>query len=96
MDTTALIIWAAFAVAMYAFLILPKKRQQQKQDAMLGALDEGDEVLLNSGIYGFVSAIDDSILWVEVAENVELKVARSSISGVVMNSTAEHNEDENE
>ncbi len=96
MDTTALIIWAVFAVAMYAFLILPKKRQQQKQDAMLGALDEGDEVLLNSGIYGFISAIDDSILWVEVAENVELKVARSSISGRVMKSTGTDEEDENE
>jgi preprotein translocase subunit YajC len=95
-DTTALIIWAVFAVAMYAFLILPKKRQQQKQDAMLGALDEGDEVLLNSGIYGFISAIDDSILWVEVAENVELKVARSSISGRVMKSTGTDEEDENE
>ncbi len=96
MDTTALIIWAVFAVAMYAFLILPKKRQQQKQDAMLGALDEGDEVLLNSGIYGFISTIDDSILWVEVAENVELKVARSSISGRVMPTTSANEEDENE
>lgn len=76
------ILLACFAV-MYMVLIVPKQRQQKKQTQMLASLEPGDEVLLNSGIFGFISTVEENVLWVEVAEDVELKVARSSVSGLV-------------
>ncbi len=78
------LLYAVIFAVMYAVFVVPKQRQQKKQAAMLAALEEGDEILLSSGIYGFVSAIDESVLWVEIAEDVELKVDRASVAGRVM------------
>ncbi|MCP3987650.1 MAG: preprotein translocase subunit YajC [Actinomycetia bacterium] len=68
---------------MYAVLILPQQRRNRDHKALLASLEEGDEVLMNSGIHGFISSVDREILWIEVADNVELKVSRSAIAGKV-------------
>ena len=68
---------------MYAALIWPQQRRNREHRALLASLSEGDEVLMNSGIHGFISAIEGDILWIEVAESVELKVARSAIAGKI-------------
>ncbi len=65
---------------MYVALILPQQRKTKEHRALLASLQEGDEVVLSSGIHGFVQAIDGNILWVEVADRVELKVDRSAIA----------------
>jgi preprotein translocase subunit YajC len=65
---------------MYVALILPQQRRTKEHRALLSSLAEGDEVVLNSGIHGFVSAIDADVLWLEVADRVELKVARSAVA----------------
>lgn len=81
---------AVFAVifgVMYAVLIYPQQKRQKETRLMLAALEEGDEVLLTSGVYGFITALDPRTVWVEVAPDVELKVSRSAIGGVVDDDT---------
>jgi preprotein translocase subunit YajC len=68
---------------MYFVLILPQQRRTREHKALLASLEAGDEVVMSSGIHGFVSAIDGEILWVEVAPNTELKVSKSAIAGKV-------------
>ncbi len=68
---------------MYAVLILPQQRRNRDQKALLAGLEEGDEVIMNSGIHGFISSVEGEILWIEVADKVELKVSRSAIAGKV-------------
>ena len=68
---------------MYAVLILPQQRRNKEHRTLLASLSEGDEVVLNSGIHGFISDIDKEIIWLEVAEKVELKVSRSAVAGKV-------------
>lgn len=65
---------------MYVALILPQQRKTKEHRALLASLQEGDEVVLNSGIHGFVQAIDGTVLWIEVADRVELKVERSAVA----------------
>jgi preprotein translocase subunit YajC len=36
--------------------------------------------VLNSGIYGFVSAVEDEWLWVDIADKVEIRVTKGSIA----------------
>lgn len=91
-----LVIPAILFAVLYAVMILPKQRQQKQHRALLASLDEGDEVLLSSGIYGFISSLDDTTLWIEVAENVELKVDRSSIADKVVGSDAGDSADDEE
>jgi preprotein translocase subunit YajC len=65
---------------MYLLLIRPQQKKQRAQQALLNQIHENDEVMLTSGIYGFVTAMDDDTVWVEVAEGVELRVVRGAIA----------------
>lgn len=81
-------------VLMYAVLILPQQRRTREHKALLASLDVGDEVLTSSGIYGFVAALEDDVLWLEVADGVELKMSRSSVANkVVLKDTVEDDDD---
>ena len=66
--------------AMYFLLLRPQRKRQKEAQNLQSSIAEGDEVVLNSGIYGFVSAVEDELLWVEIAENVEVRVAKGSVA----------------
>jgi preprotein translocase subunit YajC len=66
--------------AMYFLLLRPQRKRQKETANLQKGIAEGDEVVLNSGIYGFVSAVDDEWLWLDVAEKVEIRVAKGSIA----------------
>jgi len=71
-------------VLMYAVLILPQQRRNREHKELLASLEEGDEVLTSSGLYGFVAALDNEVLWLEVAEGIELKMSRGSVASKVV------------
>lgn len=81
-------------VLMYAVLILPQQRRNKEHKALLASLEVGDEVLTSSGIYGFVAALDNDILWLEVAEGVELKMSRASVGNKVVLKDTEPDDDD--
>jgi preprotein translocase subunit YajC len=66
--------------AMYFLLLRPQRKRQKETANLQKGIAEGDEVVLNSGIYGFVSAVEDEWLWLDVAEKVEIRVAKGSIA----------------
>ena len=66
--------------AMYFLLLRPQRKRQKETRNLQSALQEGDEVVLASGIYGFISAIEDGYVWLDIAEKVEIRVARSAIA----------------
>ncbi len=67
-------------VAMYFVMIRPQKRRMREAQTLLRQLTDGDEVITTGGIYGFINAIDGDTLWLDVADNVEIRVHRSSIA----------------
>ena len=66
--------------AMYFVLLRPQRKRQKETANLQKGIAEGDEVVLNSGIYGFVSAVEDEWLWLDVAEKVEIRVAKGSVA----------------
>jgi preprotein translocase subunit YajC len=66
--------------AMYFLLLRPQRKRQKQAQVLQSSIGEGDEVILNSGIYGFVSAVEDNYIWLDIAEKVEIRVARSAIA----------------
>lgn len=75
-------------VAMYFLLLKPQRKRQKEARNLQNTLGEGDEVILNSGIYGFVSSVENDYLWLDIAENtpgksIEIRVARSAVARVV-------------
>ena len=69
-------------VAMYFLLIRPQRRRMRDQQSLMTQLEEGDEIITNGGIYGFITAIDGDVLWVEIdaEKNVEVRIHRSAIT----------------
>lgn len=66
--------------AMYFFLLRPQRKRQKDVSNLQASIAENDEVVLNSGVYGFVSAIEEEWLWIEIAEKVEIRVSKGSIA----------------
>ena len=90
-----LLIIVAFAF-LYFVLVRPQKRRQVEQARLLGNLEVGDEVVTAGGIYGHITSIEGDDLMVEIAPQLEVRVARRAIGGVVKSEDAEPDEAEQE
>ena len=69
----------ALPVLMYFLLIRPQQRRLKEQKALLSAVEEGDEIVTTGGIYGYVNAVEDDTIWLEVAEGVEMRIAKGAV-----------------
>jgi preprotein translocase subunit YajC len=91
-----LLIIVAFAVLWFV-LIRPQKRRQLAQQKMLNQLNIGDQVVTAGGIYGEITAIDDDEdVTVRIAPQLEVRVARRAIGGVILPDEPEPEEPEPE
>ena len=66
--------------AMYFLLLRPQRRRMKEAQQLVSTVQEGDEVITNGGIYGFVNAIDGDTIWLDIADNTEIRVHRSAIA----------------
>lgn len=73
-----LIVFAIF----YFLMIRPQQQQQKKHKAMIEALKKGDEVITRAGIIGTIYGIADSIVTLEVENNVRFKMLRDQIASL--------------
>ena len=90
-----LLIIVAFAF-LYFVLVRPQKRRQSEQARLLGSLAVGDEVVTAGGIYGHITSIDGDDLMVEIAPQLEVRIARRAIGGVVKGDADEPEETQTE
>jgi preprotein translocase subunit YajC len=69
-------------VGFYFLLIRPQRNKQRAQQAMLSALEVGDEVMTSGGIFGTVIDIDEDegVVTVEIAPGTQVKMLRQGIS----------------
>lgn len=79
----------AIGAIFYFLVIAPANKQRRQTQEMLAALKKGDRVLTTGGLYGTVQGIENDVVYLKVAENVKLKVARSAVSGLANESGAE-------
>tara|TARA_Y100001960_G_C14230508_1_gene613462 strand:+ start:256 stop:573 length:318 start_codon:yes stop_codon:yes gene_type:complete len=79
-------------VLMYMFLIRPQQKKVKAQQQLVRSIQPGDEVLLNSGIYGVVNEVDDDVVWLEVSQDLELKVLRTAVERRLTENTDEVDE----
>jgi preprotein translocase subunit YajC len=71
-------------VAMYFLLIRPQRRRMREQQALQSALAVGDEIVTTSGIYGTITGeYDDATFWVEIDDDVQIRVARAAVQNRV-------------
>jgi preprotein translocase subunit YajC len=79
-----LLILLLIPFAMYFFLIRPQRRRMREQQELQRSIEVGDEVITTSGFYGTITGEDgDSRFWLEIDDDVQIRIARAAISGRV-------------
>lgn len=73
-----------FIGLIYLVGIRPQQKRRRELEALLSRLAPGDEVVTMGGIYGTVTEIEDGeTILLEVAEDIDIRVAKGSIARLV-------------
>ena len=67
----------------YFLLIRPQRQQEREHRSMLEKLKRNDEVTTSGGLFGKVVTLSDTVVTLEVAPKVHVRVERSQIKGLV-------------
>lgn len=78
-DLAALLPFLAIALIFWLLLIRPQQRRARELQGMQASLAAGDDVMLTSGVYGTLTAIEDETVRVEIAPGVTIRVARGAV-----------------
>ena len=84
----ALLLLAVTFGLMYALLIRPQQKRVREQQALVRETEVGDEVMTSSGIYGIVTELEDDTLLIEVAEGIEMRMARGAVARILTKGAA--------
>ncbi|MBQ8257484.1 MAG: preprotein translocase subunit YajC [Bacteroidaceae bacterium] len=69
----------AMIAIVYFMIIRPQRKRQKEIDNFRKGLQAGQEVVTSGGIYGKIKEINDNIVVLEVAHNVNIRVDKSTI-----------------
>ena len=87
---SSLLLPVMLIVVFYFLLIRPQQRKQKEHRAMVEALTVGTEIVTGGGVLGKVTEVGEQFLTVEVADGVNVKIQRHSISAVLPKDTIKH------
>ena len=72
---------ALFAI-MYFLVLRPQQRRVKEHREMVSNVRRGDTVVTAGGLVGKVAKVDENEVQVEIAENVRVRVVKSTLSEV--------------
>ena len=80
----------------YFLLIRPQQRRAKEQQALIRSVEEGDEIVMTSGIIGTIVAIDDEddTLTVEIAAGTQVRILRAGVGRLLTADDEDYDEDE--
>ena len=86
-DFMSLLPLIAIFVVFYLLLIRPQAKRAKEQKLMIEALQKGDEVATASGVLGRVARISGNYIVLQVAENVQVVILKSSVQTLLPKGT---------
>ena len=75
---------------MYFFTIRPQRKKQQEAQKMLQALQKGDKVITNAGIYGQIENIYEDSFLLRTDSGSTIRVAKWAVVGKQQDEPAAH------
>lgn len=76
---TMFLFLGGFALIFYFMLIRPQSKRRKEHQALVSGLSKGDEVVTVGGITGAVTKVEEDFVKVSIANNVEIRVQKSSV-----------------
>lgn len=83
-----LIMMGLIFVVFYFLLIRPQQKKAKEHREMINNLKKGDRIITGGGIHGRITGLDDTLLTVEIADKVRVKVSRGNVSALVQSNSA--------
>ena len=82
--------------AMYFLVIRPQQKRVRETAELVASLEVGDEVLTSAGIYGTITMMDGEVMLVEVADGIEVRMAKQAVTQLVTYEDDDETDDETE
>lgn len=82
-DFSFIIMMGVLFAIFYFLMIRPQQKKQKDVKNMIANLAHGDLVMTSGGIQGKVAGLTDTIVTLEIADKVKIKVARNFIGAVL-------------
>tara|TARA_B100000959_G_scaffold285032_1_gene358443 strand:+ start:3022 stop:3291 length:270 start_codon:yes stop_codon:yes gene_type:complete len=82
-----LLLFGGALLMFYLILWRPQSKRSKEHRELVGGISKGDEVMTSGGLLGKVSKVSDDYIAIVVAEGVELKVQKSSVSAALPKGT---------
>jgi preprotein translocase subunit YajC len=77
------IIPLVFMFAIFYFLLIrPQQKKAKEHKALLESMKKGDNVITAGGVHGKVAAVENDLVTLEVANNVNIKITKSYIAAI--------------
>ena len=68
-------------VIFYFLLIRPQQKKAKEHQAYLANLKKGDSIVTSGGLHGEITGLTDTVVTLEIADNLRVKVSRQHILG---------------
>ncbi|MCG6921255.1 MAG: preprotein translocase subunit YajC [Acidobacteriota bacterium] len=78
----SLVMMGLIFAVFYFVLILPMRRKQKKLETLVKQLKTGDKVLLNSGIFGTITGVEEEAFQIRIDDKTRIKVLKSAVAGL--------------
>jgi len=81
---------------MYLLLLRPQRKRMRERAALQSAVGIGDEVITSSGVYGFITGEDGDKFWLEIDDDVQIRIARGAIERKIDSRAHDDGDDDDE
>ncbi len=77
------IIPLVFMFAIFYFLLIrPQQKKAKEHKALLESMKKGDNVITAGGVHGKITSVENDLVTLEVANNVNIKITKSYIAAI--------------
>jgi preprotein translocase subunit YajC len=81
------VIFGGFALIFYFMIWRPQSKRSKEQKSLIESLGKGDEVMTTGGLLGKITKIEGDYVALNVAENVEIKMQKTSVAAILPKGT---------
>jgi preprotein translocase subunit YajC len=67
---------------------LVQQKQVKRHQEFIKNLKKGDRVVTTGGLHGSITGITDTVVTLDIADNVRVKVSRSAVAGLSKDQTS--------
>ena len=82
-----ILLLVGFVAIFYFLLWRPQAKRRKEHQALMSSIAKGDEVVTAGGILGQVTKVEDDVILVKVAGNVELRLQKSAVGSTLPKGT---------